>query len=258
MGFINDNREATLFTMAILVIGIIGYFLAGGVADKAMSFDVEFFKSLQVKAAFEDDNSLELYVLPNYNKLSMYKAAEGNSLPEQGTMVLGFEEARMMREEKEFSKIGDNIDNLFGVDVQIEGILAETGTIIDDMHFMSSRDFDTLKGEKDKVFIKLLEGNIPKVFYRLQADEKLPNGFRLTDGSMSDYSIKEISGEKFYPMVVGFEEAKMMKEEKLFSKPGDTIKGFFGNNIFIAGTLKKSNSSLDMMHFLPLGKEDLK
>ena len=40
-----------------------------------------------------------------------------------------------------------------------------------------------------------------------------------------------------------------MKEKKLFSKDGDTIQGFFGNNAIVY-TLPKTDTALDTMHFV--------
>jgi hypothetical protein len=54
------------------------------------------------------------------------------------------------------------------------------------------------------------------------------------------------------PMYIGFTEGAMMQKEKLFTKIGDTIDNLFGNNIFIAGIAKKTYTSLDMMHFVPI------
>ncbi|MCX6730565.1 MAG: copper-translocating P-type ATPase, partial [Candidatus Roizmanbacteria bacterium] len=56
-------------------------------------------------------------------------------------------------------------------------------------------------------------------------------------------------GEKRYiPLYVGIHEGRMMMKEKLFTKQGDTIKDFFGNDIFIAGILPKTNTEFDNMH----------
>jgi hypothetical protein len=52
-------------------------------------------------------------------------------------------------------------------------------------------------------------------------------------------------------MLIGSDEAKMMRAEKLFSQPGDTLSGFFGKDVKIVGILAKTNSALDMMHFVP-------
>ncbi|MDO8647100.1 MAG: hypothetical protein Q7R70_01655 [Candidatus Diapherotrites archaeon] len=51
-------------------------------------------------------------------------------------------------------------------------------------------------------------------------------------------------------MVLGETEAEIMKAEKLFSKQGDKINGFFGISTSIEGVLMKTNSPIDFFHFL--------
>ena len=49
----------------------------------------------------------------------------------------------------------------------------------------------------------------------------------------------------------------MMREEKLFDEVGDPIRGFFGENVVVVGVLERTNSSFDMMHFVPLKEDQL-
>lgn len=53
-------------------------------------------------------------------------------------IYIGSSEAKMMIESKLFSKVGDTIVNLFGNDVIIAGILPETKTVLDTMHFVGN------------------------------------------------------------------------------------------------------------------------
>ena len=62
-----------------------------------------------------------------------------------------------------------------------------------------------------------------------------------------------IAGKKYSPIFIGYDEAQVMIEEKLFSKPGDTIKNFFGNDIIVSGVLVKTNSVFDTYHFVKEG-----
>ncbi len=50
----------------------------------------------------------------------------------------------------------------------------------------------------------------------------------------------------------------MMADAKLFTKAGDTIENFFGNNVMIAGILPETKTSLDIMHFVGQGFELVK
>jgi Cu+-exporting ATPase len=51
-------------------------------------------------------------------------------------IYIGSNEAKMMIEKKLITKVGDTIDNLFGNDVIVAGILPETKTILDELHFV--------------------------------------------------------------------------------------------------------------------------
>lgn len=51
-------------------------------------------------------------------------------------IYIGSAEAKMMIEKKLISKVGDTIDNLFGNNVIVAGILPETKTTLDQMHFV--------------------------------------------------------------------------------------------------------------------------
>jgi hypothetical protein len=50
---------------------------------------------------------------------------------------------------------------------------------------------------------------------------------------------------------IAYTEAQMMIEEKLFSNKFDKLEWFFGNNVIIAGLPKKTETNLDMFHFVP-------
>jgi Cu+-exporting ATPase len=51
-------------------------------------------------------------------------------------IYVGSKEAKMMMEEKLFSNIGDTIENLFGNNVVVMGILPQTNTVFDNIHFV--------------------------------------------------------------------------------------------------------------------------
>ena len=54
-------------------------------------------------------------------------------------------------------------------------------------------------------------------------------------------------------MIVGAKEAQMMREEKLFQNPGDTLKNFFGiPEMKIVGVLDKTETVLDQYHIMTL------
>lgn len=103
--------------------------------------------------------------------------------------------------------------------------------------------------DKNVIVAKTAEG-MEKQFYVIDGKaskelaSKLPN-----DGFNTVY----IGGNKYTPVYIGYDEAQVMINEKLFTKEGDTISGFFGNNVIISGILAKSNSVADNYHFVKEG-----
>jgi len=60
-----------------------------------------------------------------------------------------------------------------------------------------------------------------------------------------------IDGKEYLSMYVGYDDARMMREEGEFSKIHDTIDDEAGSDVIIAGLPKKTFTVLDMMHFVP-------
>ena len=65
-----------------------------------------------------------------------------------------------------------------------------------------------------------------------------------------------LDDKEYISTYIGYDESRMMREEKLFSDVYDTIPQFFGNDIIIAGLPRKTFTSLDMMHFVPKSFRD--
>ena len=103
--------------------------------------------------------------------------------------------------------------------------------------------------DKNVVIAKTAEG-MEKQFYMINgtASKELTNKLP-SDGFNTVY----IGGKKYTPVYIGYDEAQLMMKEKLFTKEGDTISGFFGNDVIISGVLAKSNSVADNYHFVKEG-----
>ncbi|KKR00535.1 MAG: hypothetical protein UT26_C0041G0001, partial [Microgenomates group bacterium GW2011_GWC1_39_12] len=70
----------------------------------------------------------------------------------------------------------------------------------------------------------------------------LPAEWKIAEGSI-------IFGKN--EMIIGSKEAAMMREEKLFTKTGDTIKNFFGvEEMKIIGILAPTGSIIDSYHIV--------
>ncbi|MFA6073645.1 MAG: hypothetical protein WC758_06020 [Candidatus Woesearchaeota archaeon] len=248
-----------IITAIILIAVSIAYFALGN-QNASMSVskaDPAIYSDIKFKVVYNDEGFVDVYAFAKNNILAKYKTSMGDSVPEKGTIVLGSTEGMMMQSEDLFSKPGDKITEVPGVDLIIGGVLQETASPIDQFHFLGETDFEKVKGEENKLYVKLNDENIPKLFFVYSYNKKAPINIELFIGNLSYYSKHEILGETYYPLIVGFKEAKMMQEEKLFSKPGDTIKDLFGKNFIVIGVLVETNTSLDMMHLVPLTEDEL-
>lgn len=65
-------------------------------------------------------------------------------------VILGFEEAAIMKKEGKFQQVGDMIDNFFGIpQIKVVGILESTGTIIDQYHLVNSDTFENISSQEN-------------------------------------------------------------------------------------------------------------
>ncbi len=273
-GWFRENWGAFAFAAVILILGSFGYFalgitdgMAGGTANGTMSkitgmtpapVDPSVFDGITYRIAFTPDGTPKVFAHAKSNALANLSVAEGERIPDGNSMILGYTEGEMMKEEKLFAKPGDALTNFFGLDrIEIGGIYNRTGTFVDDLHLLSTHDYGILAGEEGRVYSKLTPDTVPKLFYSLGVNETVPTKFVLAEGNMSGYSVHDLGGVEYYPLVLGSNEATMMREERLFDNVGDEIRGFFGKNVVVVGVLETTNSSFDMMHVVPLNETQL-
>ncbi|MEK6923839.1 MAG: hypothetical protein AABW54_01205 [Candidatus Micrarchaeota archaeon] len=258
-GFIGENNKAIAFTLGVLIFGAAVYLtLAPGQEMPAGGVDAGFFEGMRLKVGFAPDGSMKLFASAKNNALSKLSAAEGNSVPEGGAMVIGYAEASAMRGEKLFSKPGDSIKGFFGIrNISVEGVLRKTGSPVDEMHFLDANAFDAIEGEEGRAFVKVTPGGEPKLFYKLGYTDELLKKIRLAEGSVAGYETHVLGATAYYPVFFGAAEAKLMRAEGKFADAGDTIEGFFGKNVVVAGVLEQTNASLDIMNFIPFNEKEL-
>lgn len=185
-------------------------------------------KSLPFTSVMESEYLLNHSVKIGYTPDSLPKLfSVDNQLP-PSSVILGYEEAKMMRAEGVFSQVGDSLTNFFGISsVKIVGILKPTGTVIDDFHFFDADSFNILKSE-DSLFVARTPDQKVKLF--------------LVDNQVNENPL---------PVRLGFAEAKMMIKEKLIRGVGSKLSDFLGNDIVISGIDKRRFSAFDMIHFVP-------
>jgi len=256
---IKKQKISIAFTAVVLIVVSIAYFV-WGTPYPGMTYvdrDIAVYKDMQLKANYKD-GALKVFALADPAALSAYRASEGESVPGENTVVIGGAEAAMMRREGLFKRQGDTITGLFGIDPVVGGVLKKTFGLMDDMHFVSKSEYEKMEGERDRLFIAIKDNKSPKLFFVLATGEAPPIKLSFAEGSLSDYTVREIDGKPYYPVILGSAEAAMMEFEQLFKKPGDTIEGFFGVDIVITGILSKTNSIVDMAHISPLTPADIK
>ena len=97
-------------------------------------------------------------------------------------------------------------------------------------------------------YVTFISQNKTKIYFtgdtmKLFLETKnLPAEWKIAEGSI-------IFGKN--EMIIGSKEAAMMREEKLFTKTGDTIKNFFGvEEMKIIGILAPTGSIIDSYHIV--------
>ncbi len=256
---IKKQKVSIAFTAVVLFVVSFSYFVWGTPYPGMLYVyrDITVYRDMQIKANYKD-GALKVFALANPAALSAYRVSEGDSVPGENTLVIGGAEAAMMRREGLFKRQGDTITGLFGIDPVIGGVLKRTFGLMDDMHFVSKSEYEKIEGEQDRLFIAIKDNKSPKLFFVLAEGGDPPIALPFAEGSLSDYSVREIGGKRYYPVILGADEAAMMKFERLIAQSGDTLDGFFGNDVFIAGVLKKTNTIIDMAHISPLAPADIR
>lgn len=160
------------------------------------------------------------------------------------SVVIGSSEAKMMQDEGLFQNVGDVLPDFFGAkDVTVRGIIKPTGTLADSYHFLSPDSFKAIERTARLQVVNEANGGT-KLFYFI--DNVVPEKLKV---NISSSTPAIIGNTTYYPVYLGYVEAKMMQENKVFTKDGDTIKDFFGNNVIVY-TLPETKTELDNMHFV--------
>src|SRR3989339_793512 len=167
------------------------------------------------KIAFTADGTPKLFL--GLSQLNGVKATEGSVISGDYQIVIGSEEATMMKKEGLFKNVGDTINNFFGIPyVTVTGVLEPTGTMMDYYHIMN---FNTLSLISSAADIRLIKSNREiKIFYEVK--ENVPVKF---NDSIISFVPVNIDGVEYSPIYIGFDEAETMIAEKLFKTVGNRI-----------------------------------
>ncbi len=166
-------------------------------------------------------------------------------------MIIWYTEAQMMLRERLITKVGDSLDGFFWLPrIKIIGILAPTNTFLDEVHIVNMPWFEVLD-PKTSLWITRSPLDDLKIFYLYDTTTIPQKLASIINYNMPTYILND---KKYVATYIGYNEAQMMMSEKLFTIQYDTIDNFFWNNIIIADIAKKTYTSLDMMHFVPLSE----
>ncbi len=89
----------------------------------------------------------ETKVFLEVSDIGALKIAEGTYPTRVGDIILGAEEAEMMKKAKIFTSVGDEIYGIFGLPrVRIAGVLAMTNTELDNYHIADKKTFKSIAG----------------------------------------------------------------------------------------------------------------
>ncbi len=252
--FIGTRKLAIIMAVIVIVLGTVLYFGTGAYQKSSMTPQIDrdvlaLLQYVDLKAAYNDNGHILIFVSARPDYIKKLNTDSGKPLPEEGELVIGDIEGLMMREKKLFNTVGDKLEDL-GLTFTVVGILSKTNTFVDDFHFVNIKEYNLLPAEPDKLFVKFKDAKTPKLFYLYSQNIPSPVNVSLSEGRMTDYHQKITDTKIYYPIIIGYDEAKMMREEKLFTNTGDTLDDFFGRDVIIVGIMEKTNTGMDMMHIV--------
>lgn len=173
---------------------------------------------------------------------------EGRAMLGTNEMVIGYDEATEMKKEKLITQAGDILPNFFGIEeMKVVGVLAKTGTEVDNYHIVTAATMNWITSSA--LLRTTTAADSIKIFYEVVNNEIPPQLATSLPADSLNHPVT-IAGKQYQPIYIGADEAAMMQKEKLFSKAGDTIQNFFGNDVIVADILPKTNSVLDGYHFV--------
>ena len=210
----------------------------------------ELFIESRGKVAFAETTPKLFLEVEPYETLGI-TLVEGRALIGPNEMIIGYDEAQMMKDEGLIKGAGDVLPGFFDLkEMKVIGILAKTGTAVDNFHLVSSDTLENINGSAVIRTTAAPDGS-SKFFYEVDENTPVQLADSLQEDSFNHWVT--IAGKVYQPIYIGSDEAAMMQKEKLFSKEGDLIGGFFGNDVIIAGIMPKTNSPLDSFHYVKSG-----
>jgi Cu+-exporting ATPase len=122
---------------------------AGNYIDRRVGDVVGWLTAKPKSVILEDNGEKKRFVGAESISPLQLRTSEGKISLRDGEIVIGYNEAKMMREAGLFKNIGDKIPNFFGSStIEIVGVLKQTGTIIDKYHIVNERTLELITAAK--------------------------------------------------------------------------------------------------------------
>jgi len=207
----------------------------------------KFIESGKTKINFAETSPKLFLGVDSFN-LTGVDVAEGELNLANDEVILGFSEAKMMKDEGLISATGDVLNDFFGVkQMKIVGILKKTGTMIDNYHIVNRNTLSKMPSLADIKVINEDDG-VLKFFYVVRANN-IPEQYKELI-KPSDFVVTSIDNKRYLSVFIGIEESKMMIKDGIFLREGDKIDNFFNNAVIVKKILPRTNSVLDMFHYV--------
>jgi len=248
---------AILFTFVFIQFGRLSSQMAdtavGGFNDSQtleIQTDIaKFISGGKTKLNFAE-TSPKLFLGVDKFNLDGVEAEEGALKLGSNEMILGYAEAKMMKDEELIVGAGDTLNDFFGIkNIKVVGILKKTGTMLDDYHIINRSTFARISTFTN---IKVMNEETALDFFYVVNGNNIPEQYKKVMG-ISDFEPVVVNGEKYLPIFLGLDVAKMMLNENEFTKEGDTLDDEAGNRVKILKILPKTNTIMDDFHFVGPG-----
>jgi len=175
------------------------------------------------------------------------RVSEGSAQLSTKTMVLGSDVAAEMRRERAFADVGDRLDWPGLGSVRVGGILAPTGTFLDQVHVVSLTELPSVDGKSDLLFRQQTFGEILPIYLLDPSNAPAVLADQLTPQRSS---ITLDDGGQALPVAFGYDAATMMRDSgmKVALRSGIDLMGIPAVTV---GLPKATMTAYDMMAFVP-------
>jgi len=175
------------------------------------------------------------------------RVSEGTSTLAPKTLVIGSDVAAAMRRERTFADVGDRLAWPGLGQVQVGGILAPTGTFLDQVHVVSLTDLPAVEGKPDLLFRQEPFGEILPIYL---LDEQNVPALLADQLTPQRSSITLDDGTEALPVAFGYDAAAMMRESGMTVASRGRIE-LMGIPAVTVGLPKATMTAYDMVAFVP-------